>query len=379
MNSPTVKLSREQLYKEIWKTPARVLAKQFNISDVGLAKACKRMGIPRPPRGYWRRKETGKPVKTIPLPPAKLTDQLTVEFYCSSHPKRAENTRQDLIPTDLFDSFDRPHPLVELTRRRFENATVSKSGLLVSTAKHRLDLSVSRDKLNRALRLYDAILKSWEHLGNEVIIGKEDSSPTLLRSGTESLAISITEAIETVTLPPTDAELLKPKWTWKTRTETRCKGTLKIVLSGAGIVEWRHFSRRFRDGESSSLENSVRKILTGALDYFADRRDYLVEAEKRRKEIEERRKVEEEQRQREEEERRRREAEEKRIEAFLNAASDWQEARRLREFIGECQTRMAETGIDDEVIRQWVAWAEEIADGQDPIVQGYLEDIREDE
>jgi hypothetical protein len=373
MNSPTVKLSREQLYKEIWKTPARVLAEQFDISDVGLAKACKRMGIPRPPRGYWRRKETGKPVKTIPLPPAKQTDQLTVEFYRSSHPKRAENSRQDLIPTDLFDSFDRPHPLVELTRRRFENATVSKSGLLVSTAKQRLGLSVSRDKLDRALRLYDAILKSWEHLGNEVIIGKEDSSPTLLRSGTESLAISITEAIETVTLPPTDAELLKPKWTWKTRIETRCKGTLKIVLWGAAIVEWRHFSRRFRDGESSSLENSVRKILTGALDYFADRRDYLVEAEKRRKEIEERRKIEEEQRQRDEEERRRREAEEKRIEAFLNAASDWQEARRLREFIVECRTRMAETGIDDETIRQWVAWAEEIADGHDPLVQGYLE------
>lgn len=57
MNSSVVKLSREELYKQIWKTPARVLAEQFDISDVGLAKTCKRMGIPRPPRGYWARKE----------------------------------------------------------------------------------------------------------------------------------------------------------------------------------------------------------------------------------------------------------------------------------------------------------------------------------
>lgn len=352
MNSSIVKLSREELYKQIWKTPARVLAEQFDISDVGLAKTCKRMGIPRPPRGYWARREAGKEVKAVPLPPAKPTDKLSVEFHRATHPKRPTTPRRDLIPAQLFHSFDEPHPLVDLTRRRFENATVGKNGLLVSAAKHRLDLTVSQDKLERALRLYDAILKAWERLGNEALLGKEDTSPTLLRSGTETLRISIEEEVETVTLPPTETELLKPKWTWKLRTETRGKGSLKILLRGDHIEEWRSFERRFRDGAASTLENTASRILTAALDYLPDRQAYLVEAERKRKEREEEHRIERERRRREDEERCRREAEKKRVDAFLNAASDWEKSSRLREFIAECRTRMVETEIDDVVIGQ---------------------------
>jgi hypothetical protein len=35
---------------------------------------------------------------------------------------------------------------------------------------------------------------------------------------------------------------------------------------------------------------------------------------------------------------------------------------------------MAATGIDAVAIGQWVAWAEQIADSQDPFVAGFLED-----
>lgn len=377
MNSSVVKLSREELYKQIWKTPARVLAEQFDISDVGLAKTCKRMGIPRPPRGYWARKEAGKEVKTVPLPPAKPTDKLSVEFHRATRPKQPTTPRRDLIPAELFQSFDQPHPLVDLTHRRFENATVGKTGLLVSTAKHRLDLTVSRDKLDRALRLYDAILKAWERLGNETLLGKEDFSPTLLRSGNETLRISIEEEVETVTLPPTETELLKPKWTWKLRKETRGKGSLKILLTGDRIEEWRSFERRFRDGAASTLEKTAGRILTAALDYLPDRKAYLVEAERKRREREEQQRIERERRRREEDERSRREAEKQRVEAFLKAASDWEKTRHLREFIADCRTRMAATGVDDVAIGRWVSWAEQIVDSNDPFVAGFLEDCLE--
>jgi hypothetical protein len=374
MNSSVVKLSREELYKQIWKTPARVLAVQFDISDVGLAKACKRMGIPRPPRGYWARKEAGKSVTTVPLPPAKPTDKLFVEFNRATHPKRPTTPRRDLIPVEVFQSFHEPHPLVDLTRRRFENATAGKTGLLVPAAKHRLDLTVSRDKLERALHLYDAILKAWERSGHEALLGKEDTIPTVLRSGNETLRISIEEEVETVTLPPTEAELLKPKWTWKLRTETRGKGSLKILLTGERIEEWRPFERRFHDRAASTLENTAGRILTAALDYLSDRRAYLVEVERKRKEREELHRIAQERRTREEEERCRREAEKQRVEAFLRAAGDWEKAKRLREFIAECRIRMVENGIDEVAIGEWVAWAERIADGQDPFGAGYLED-----
>jgi hypothetical protein len=46
---------REKLYEEIWKEPALVVAKRYSISSVALAKACRKLSVPLPPRGYWAR------------------------------------------------------------------------------------------------------------------------------------------------------------------------------------------------------------------------------------------------------------------------------------------------------------------------------------
>src|ERR1700675_4774024 len=62
-------LQRERLYKEVWRTPAVQLAKKYGLSDVGLAKICKRMNIPLPPRGHWAKQAYGYKMKTPPLPP----------------------------------------------------------------------------------------------------------------------------------------------------------------------------------------------------------------------------------------------------------------------------------------------------------------------
>lgn len=49
-----ITFQRDQLYDEIWSVPILQLAKQYGLSDVGLAKICTKMKIPRPPRGYSR-------------------------------------------------------------------------------------------------------------------------------------------------------------------------------------------------------------------------------------------------------------------------------------------------------------------------------------
>lgn len=65
-----VTLHREKLHKEVWQTPVRQLAKKYGMSDVGLAKICRRMNIPLPPRGYWAKQAYGYDVDQQPLPPA---------------------------------------------------------------------------------------------------------------------------------------------------------------------------------------------------------------------------------------------------------------------------------------------------------------------
>jgi hypothetical protein len=53
-------VSREDLYELAWSKPMRELAEDFGISDVALAKRCRRLAIPVPGRGYWARVDAGQ-------------------------------------------------------------------------------------------------------------------------------------------------------------------------------------------------------------------------------------------------------------------------------------------------------------------------------
>ena len=57
---------RDELYGEVWSTPMKNLAKEYSISDVGLAKVCRKLMIPLPGRGYWAKKEAGQNPKQPP-------------------------------------------------------------------------------------------------------------------------------------------------------------------------------------------------------------------------------------------------------------------------------------------------------------------------
>ena len=64
MGRQTIRYERAQLYDEVWAEPVRTVAKRYGISDVALAKICRRLSVPVPGRGYWAEKEAGK----SPLP-----------------------------------------------------------------------------------------------------------------------------------------------------------------------------------------------------------------------------------------------------------------------------------------------------------------------
>lgn len=61
--------TRREFYELVWSQPMRTIAAGFGISDVALAKHCKKVNIPVPERGYWARKQAGKTVVRVELPP----------------------------------------------------------------------------------------------------------------------------------------------------------------------------------------------------------------------------------------------------------------------------------------------------------------------
>ena len=61
---------RAQLLAEVWTEPLTVVARRYGLSDVGLAKLCTRLNIPRPAQGYWAKRAAGKSVPVAPVLPA---------------------------------------------------------------------------------------------------------------------------------------------------------------------------------------------------------------------------------------------------------------------------------------------------------------------
>jgi hypothetical protein len=72
IRSPSVSLqlrtrfNRADLYRKVWEMPVSTVAKEFGISDVALAKTCKKLFIPLPGRGYWAQRTAGKNVGPRP-------------------------------------------------------------------------------------------------------------------------------------------------------------------------------------------------------------------------------------------------------------------------------------------------------------------------
>jgi hypothetical protein len=65
------RVTREELYQMVWDKPMIRLAEEFGITGNGLAKVCGRLDVLYPPRGHWAKKEAGKPVVTLKLPPRR--------------------------------------------------------------------------------------------------------------------------------------------------------------------------------------------------------------------------------------------------------------------------------------------------------------------
>lgn len=63
-----IRMTREELFERMWSKPAYKLAEEWGLSGTGLRKACKRLKVPTPGRGYWQKVKAGKRVRQPKLP-----------------------------------------------------------------------------------------------------------------------------------------------------------------------------------------------------------------------------------------------------------------------------------------------------------------------
>ena len=78
------KITREQLYNEIWEISAAGVAKKYNSDYNDLLKLCKEADIPVPPSGYWVKLKFGSQLSSFCCQSLLLLKSYFPEMTCQS-------------------------------------------------------------------------------------------------------------------------------------------------------------------------------------------------------------------------------------------------------------------------------------------------------
>lgn len=202
MSDSIYKITREALYEEVWTDPVTTVAFRYGLSDVGLAKVCRKLLIPLPSRGYWAMVKAGRVMKKAKLPKFKSSQEVIVPIERISDQliadkkdakAKAKNQRKLIGATPVQTELSNPHPLVRQALRRLKskNCPVDEKGLRSEPAEI-LNLVVSKDSVDRALLLTDSLIKALELQGAAVTL---DKNQTLITVKTTSIQFAIREHV----------------------------------------------------------------------------------------------------------------------------------------------------------------------------------------
>ncbi len=357
-----VTYDREKLYKEVWSTPMSQLASRYGLSDVGLAKICKKLKIPRPERGYWAKVRAGVSVGQRPKLPSGPdgmqelirskwvvdADPLDAESaaWVESHLNAEEHPKNRIAVRKRLSS---PHPLVEQSEK-----------LLTGKVEYHWDnprswrylaIDVSKPLLPRALRIMDAVVKALEERGFTVKLRQQDREGRKWETRAEALGESIEIRLRERYKQIRNGGDVYP------RVELRRTGILELLYgysySGTGC----------RDGKKP-LEEQLNTFMIKLIRQVAKRRGQSIRWRRERK-------MEEEQRRIREEQERRRQEELKQRAALEQDAENWHKSQKLRAYINAVEHFVTDQmgpikeGGDYD---RWLTWARAHADRLDPLM-----------
>ncbi len=375
-------MKRSKLYELVWSKPMTKLGAELGISDVGLAKACRRHAIPVPPRGHWAKLQAGKASPKVLLPQAEL--DIEVSFTTVPPAQRqadvvrqreakaavAEKTVALRASAPVRKEVDQlPHPLVRATRdycsrlparvKRWERMSPhqrlytdgerpppNENGRWILNVPDGLILTASEEALTWVLGFLDRIFKGLATAGVKVVrqAGK-DREPDAIECvfGQERLKLCFREGYRRVKLTAAEFAQAKAKQSWAREWVYLPSGTFTFTFQGTEHGVSRGWTGT--EDKLSALEDEI--IATGLL---------LLEAQPNRREErlaeERRRRIEAEKA-----ERRLRIAQARReqLERAFKAAEAYEKVERLQRFLAVVESEMDSYNAPyDERARVWL-------------------------
>lgn len=346
-----MKIDREDLYHRVWTTPVSKLAKEMNISDVGLAKACRKAGIPLPPAGYWTKVAHGKPVLRPALP---LSDQKVVEFDAQRVRVAKASASEKAVPAAVVQVPSQVPaqlpPFTAATKAQLLPIRAGGTAFAISRGPAVFDCKVGAKSVERTLRVLVAIESSLSSIGATLQPGKQRLEVELEGQRLEFRVVEQTRRTE---------EVVEDKY---------YKGSLTkdykyefLGLLHIEVLSYYEGRKRWTDGKRGPLTEKVGEFLQGLVDGARAIRRHKEEIEARN------RKWEEEARRREEQVARRKALQEfqQRLIEEANAAD---QSRRVLDYLGRLQEQLTpnDNGIPESSL-MWLRLAEKLATALDPL------------
>jgi hypothetical protein len=175
-------ITREELHQLVWSKPTRVAAKEFGLSDVGLAKICRKPGVKKPPRGFWEKIASGMRMKKLPL--GALPDGCVSKTIIHGKNETEEMKRpsRDEVPEiSIRENLQGCSRLSTATRIELGRAQPDKYGMLdVRQKPGSLSVAVSETQVHRTLLILDTLLREFEKRGVTVIPVSEEKLSRLV-------------------------------------------------------------------------------------------------------------------------------------------------------------------------------------------------------
>lgn len=366
-------ITREELYKLVWSKSLVLAAEGLGISDVGLAKICRRLNVPRPYRGYWARLESGHRPTIPPLPRPKKGTPTSAWVTRRAKPQSTEEeqARSALIERErlpenrivVSDNLRGAHPLVGETRKRFGHNSLSFDNRVYPSWNFNerqpeiLNIKVSKNALYRALRITDALIKAIETRGGDVEVRDRK---TFCRINDAEVEFSLWEKVTRSERWLTEKELresyVPDRWIF---TPT---GELVFRIDEIDIGR-----RNWKDKKDKPLEEQLNDVMIGLItaSRIIRERDLQRERERQRVLEEQQRRAELAHLQQIENERR------KQLDRTVDS---WIQSMNIRQFLVECEKTLSNgRPIQPESVEsRWLAWARSYANQIDPFCEGRL-------
>src|SRR5579872_1146501 len=376
-------ITRQKLYDLVWERPTRTVAAELGVSDVALAKACRRAEISIPPRGYWARKAAGQKLLKTPLPPRfpGAADELWIGGHHHRywhHYSEEELLNMSEPPLPVFDEsmeavaarvekMVRPIAIV----RNFDNAFGDISRLLThdeERRKHgtsydrpRYDSGVQR----RRLLLLNSIFLAARSLGCSASM----TTSKWQLDDPQHRGICIAVGAQHVSFMLESPNFKNPRG----RVDNE-DNRLKLSIGSPSNPD--ATGKFWVDADKTKLESQIREFMIAVLikaeqqhrDQAFHHREWLIERkEDVIKEIA-RRKAEQERREKEQRAR----EEKAKVDALLRQAEDMQKAMTIRAYVQEIRRRLSATSGGSEAFENWSKWALGVADQLDPAMDPEL-------